>query len=161
VAIQSPPKFIADAMLGRLVTWLRIYGFDTAYARTWPDDELVARALHEGRLILTRDTRLIQRGLVRNRHFFIRGDHYREQLQQVLDRFPPDPAHWLTRCLRCNRVLAVADKRSVSGRVPPYVYASQERFEICPQCGRIYWRATHAWNMRAQIPDRRAKEPKD
>src|SRR3990172_9336984 len=54
-------RFIADSMLGRLATWLRILGYDTLYFRDAQDGRLVALARREGRILLTRDTRLLMR----------------------------------------------------------------------------------------------------
>jgi uncharacterized protein with PIN domain len=53
-----PPRFVADAMLGRLARWLRLLGFDTAWVQDVSDGELVRRAIEEGRVILTRDRAL-------------------------------------------------------------------------------------------------------
>ena len=50
-----PPRFAADAMLGRLARWLRVLGFDTAYDSAIADPELVRMAAIEERVLLTRD----------------------------------------------------------------------------------------------------------
>ena len=144
-------KFIADAMLGKLATWMRILGYDVDYFRYISDDELMMRAERENRVILTRDTYLIQRKRIRHKHFFIHGDRYPTQLKQVVKQYPLNPTLWLTRCLRCNRRLKPIEKAAVKPKVAEYVYATQERFEICPACGRIYWRATHPDRMREQV----------
>ena len=36
---------------------------------------------------------------------------------------------------------------SARGRVPDYVFATQETFVECPGCTRLYWRGTHWRNM--------------
>ncbi len=86
------PKFIADAMLGKLARWLRVLGCDVEYFPLIGDAELVARASRTGRLILTRDTLLVRRRGARDNHFFVAGDHFRDQLRQVVERFGIDPA---------------------------------------------------------------------
>ncbi len=151
-----PPelRFVADTMLGKLATWLRLLGCDVEYFPVIPDGELVDRALRGGRVILTRDTLLVRRRKARANHFFVTGDDYREQLRQVVRHFAIDPrARVLTRCLRCNAPLADVEKRSVWGKVPPYVYTRQEIFRGCPLCGRIYWRGTHCRAAEKQIEE--------
>ncbi len=146
------PRFLADAMLGKLATWLRILGCDVEYPGDLPDDEIVERALRTGRIILTRDTLLIRRRKARDNHFFVTGDGWRDQLRQVVAAFGIDPAGGLfTRCLRCNAPLGAIDKPHVAGRVPPYVYATQETFGACPSCGRLYWHATHREEMEREL----------
>jgi hypothetical protein len=39
------------------------------------------------------------------------------------------------------------DKEQVFEKVPPYVYRTQDRFAMCPDCGRVYWHGTHANEM--------------
>ncbi len=137
-------RFIADVMLGRLATWLRLLGCDVEYFHSIPDEELVERAARTGRVILTRDRELVRRRKARDNHFLVRGDGYRDQLRQVVRRFSIDPsARVLTRCLRCNVPLESIDRSEVRGKVPPFVYETQRDFKTCGLCGRIYWRGTH------------------
>lgn len=149
---MTAPRFVADGMLGKLATWLRILGCDVEYFGDLPDDEIVERALRAGRVILTRDTLLIRRRQARDNHFFVTGDDWRDQLRQVMAAFGIDPAGRLfTRCVRCNAPLAAIDKFLVAGRVPHYVYETQDAFNACPSCGRLYWRATHRAQMERQL----------
>jgi uncharacterized protein with PIN domain len=150
--MEPEVRFFADSMLGKLAKWLRILGCDTAFAPTIPDDEIADRALREGRIILTRDTLLIRRRSVRENHFFVRGDSYRDQLRQVVTRFAIDPAAGLfTRCVRCNEPLEKIGRQDAAGKVPPYVFGTQESFHACARCGRIYWKATHREEMERHL----------
>ncbi len=145
------PKFIADAMLGRLARWLRVAGCDVEYFPRIADAELIARGT-AGRLILTRDTLLIRRRGARENHFFVSGDDYRDQLRQVLTAFAIDPfRRFLTRCLECNAPLEAIDHDEVVDGVPPYVFATQATFRLCPACGRLYWGGTHRERMVAEL----------
>jgi uncharacterized protein with PIN domain len=145
----TPVRFLADAMLGKLAKWLRILGCDVAYDPDISDREIAERGRREGRVILTRDTLLIRRRGVRENHFLVHGDSYRDQLRQVVEQFAIDPEGGLfTRCVRCNEPLAEVDKLQVAGKVPPYVYETQESFGSCARCGRIYWKATHWKEMK-------------
>lgn len=150
-AISRDEKFIADAMLGKLARWMRTLGFDVEYQSDIDDNELVKRAIAEGRMILTRDTLLIKMRRVQGRYFFVESDSVADQLRQVFDKFRPDESLLLTRCLRCNVPLSDVPKTYVKDKVPPYVYETQERFVECPACGRIYWAGTHREEMLKEI----------
>ena len=135
-------RFAVDRMLGRLARWLRILGHDVAYGPHLGGRALIDLARREGRVLLTRDTRL-----VRSRdlppHLFIDSDHFREQLRQVATAFALGGAALLGRCLDCNRVLDELPRERARDRVPVFVWETAERFLVCGGCGRLYWPATH------------------
>ncbi len=140
---QVPPRFIADVMLGRLSKWLRIIGYDTLYYSMIDDRELIMRSVEEDRLILTRDTRLIKWRIAR-KHLFVRNDNLKNQLRQVIFDLALDTTSRLfTRCCECNGELIPLKKGDALGKVPEYVYQTQEKFSICVTCKRIYWKGTH------------------
>jgi len=144
--------FIADAMLGRLAKWMRIIGCDVEYFPKISDNEISERAFHSGRIILTRDTRLIRRKINRENCFFVKYDLYQDQLKQVVKAFSIDPMENLfTRCLLCNKKLLNIDKVFVADSVPEYVYYTKDNFKTCPSCNRLYWKATHKNNVVKQL----------
>ncbi len=138
-------------MLGRLALWLRTMGFDVLYERDIDDKALINRAISEERIILTRDTALVKRRILRHRFFFVHNDLLDEQLREVLGRFKPCRERFFSRCLRCNLLLTGVAKESVAGRVPPYVLRTETHFSMCKGCGRIYWPGTHTANMKKKI----------
>jgi uncharacterized protein len=141
--------FAVDKMLGRLARWLRILGHDVAYGPHLSGRTLVDLARREHRLLLTRDTRLLRDPHLPP-HLFITSDHFREQLRQVAAAVPLG-AGFLHRCLDCNRPLETVARAAVAGTVPPYVLATQEHFERCASCGRVYWPATHRAHMLEEL----------
>ena len=150
---QPPIRFQADAMLGGLARWLRVLGLDVAYDPALHDPDLVEVTVAEDRLLLTRDRRLVERRLVRDRHLLVRSGVVDEQVAQVLGELGIDPGadELFSRCLRCNRPLAPLAPEEAARHVPPYVARTQDRFLRCPVCRRIYWRGTHAERMRRRL----------
>jgi len=144
-------RFFCDAMLGRLAKWLRVLGMDVEYERDIDDDILIRRAIGEERLILTRDTRLVKRRLLKGRIFFVHDDHVEEQILEVTARFRPERAGFFSRCLICNLPLVAVSADSVKDRVPPYVARTQSSFSTCRRCGRIYWPGTQRVEMEKVI----------
>ncbi len=143
-------RFAADRMLGRLARWLRVLGHDVAYGQHLGGRTLVRCARDEGRVLLTRDTRL-RRDRQLPPHVFITSDHFREQLRQVAGAVPLGGAPLLRRCLDCNRALDEVPRERVEGRVPPFVHQRTERFLACGGCGRLYWPATHRTHMLQEL----------
>jgi len=149
---ESPdrPRFLADEMLGRLAKWLRLVGYDTKYARSISDSELLELAESEKRVILTRDTLLIRRKRCQN-YIFIHYDRWRDQLREVFLAAGLDCESALTVCAVCNEALAPTDRDSVKTLVPPYVYESRQSFARCPGCLRVYWAATHTERILGEL----------
>ena len=144
-------KFLADNMLGRLATWLRLLGYDTSYLPDVDDPELAHIARAENRVLLTRDVELTRRRQLR--YLLIESEKIEEQLHQVFRAFGLSAREAFSRCAECNVPLEHIDKESVQDQVPPYVFQTQDRFRRCPRCKRIYWRGTHWAHMVAQIQD--------
>jgi len=145
-------KFIADSMVGTLARWLRAMGQDVAYDPFLPDRELLRRAREEGRILLTRDTRLI---MIRDipQYLFITRNSLEEQLAEVMRAFRLEPKEedFLTRCIECNGLLEEVERQKIKGKTPPFVYATQKRFWLCPGCRRIYWQGTHLPRLKAKL----------
>lgn len=139
-------------MLGRLATWLRVLGCDVEYHRQIEDGDLVARARETGRIILTRDRRLVIRRHARDNSFLVASDDFRVQLREVTRHFDIRPAGgFLTRCLRCNCVTEAVEPGEVKEEVPPYVFKTLKSFRRCGDCGRVYWGGTHRERMRREL----------
>ena len=133
--------------MGKLAKWLRIMGYDAQFFNGADDADLVAMALAEERVILTRDTQIVKRRVVTNgrlKAILIQSDAPEQQMRQVIDmlnldcRFRP-----FALCLECNQPLQEKSKQQVKDLVPPYVFQTQNQYVECPSCRRIYWRGTH------------------
>ena len=148
-------RFVADCMLGKLAKWLRMLGYDTRYVPDAQDDELVRIAVRENRVLLTRDTRLCERRMVRRRCVFVDWGSTKQQMTQVLRTLDlrVDPETLFTRCAVCNGEIVPRNKSQVKGQVPPYVYRTQRDYGYCANCDKIYWRGTHVQHVLEALDD--------
>lgn len=144
--------FVVDEMLGKLAKWLRLLGFDTIYIKSVDDSYLVNQAFRAQKILLTRDTKLIERKHI-PKYILIRSDDYMEQLKEIIEgnNIRPDPNLFFSRCLLCNTELRVVSKEMVKLRVPDYVYETQAEFFVCPKCDKVYWNGTHIENVKRKL----------
>ena len=143
------PRFVVDAMLGRLARWLRVLGYDALYSADAEDSALVRRAMADDRILLTRDVELARRRGVRV--LLISDDRVENQLHEVAKSLSLTAREAFSRCLNCNARLVDSDRAQARDLVPPYVFATQTRFRRCPNCGKVYWRGTHWAHMLATL----------
>jgi uncharacterized protein with PIN domain len=146
VRLISSLKFIVDNNVGKLVKWLRIMGYDTLFFNGSDDSGMIAIALAEDRVILTRDTQIMKRRVVTTaqlKAILIQSDEPERQMSQVIDTLNLCQFKPFTICLECNQTLVERSKQQVKDRVPPYVFKTQSQYMECPACHRIYWRGTH------------------
>jgi uncharacterized protein len=144
--------FVADCMLGRLAKWLKILGFDVLFFSKAEDRDLVGLSRREGRVLLTRDTGLIERTAKRPNRLFIRSDDWEEQIAQVLDDLGLwDEIRPNTRCIECNLPLKALSRERAHNLVTPYVLEHASLFAVCPGCGRVFWQGTHYGDMERKI----------
>jgi hypothetical protein len=148
-------KFMVDSNVGKLAKWLRMVGYDALFLNNIDDDKLIAIALKEGRVVLTKDTQLMRRRVVTNgelRIVLIRDDDPKKQLYQVVKMLSLDcQFKQFTRCLECNQKLVPKNKPEVQDLVPPYVFYTQDQYMQCPSCFRVYWRGTHWQRMKKEL----------
>jgi uncharacterized protein with PIN domain len=140
-------------MLGTLAKWLRIYGFDTFYAKSEIDDKkLIEIAKKEKRILLTKDKNLIykaRRENVKTILFKKSGIDY--ELSKVLNNFEIDKDLVLSRCILCNNKAKIIKKEEIIGKVPNKVFEKQNEFWFCSKCKKIYWKGTHYEKMFEKI----------
>jgi uncharacterized protein len=151
ISLMHSECFVADAMLGRLVRWLRVMGIDVVYDPRLTDAHLLQYAEREGRVLLTRDRHLAnKRGPARR--LLIESAYYHEQVGEVVRAFQlAGRTAVFSRCIRCNTPLQLVSRDLVAGKVPAYVFATQMTFKTCDVCDRLYWAGTHRDNMLRQL----------
>lgn len=144
--------FLADANVGRLAVLLRLLGLDCEKAGAGEDDAvIVARAADEGRILLTRDRRMLRRKAATHGRL-VRSNEPRGQLAEVLALFGlSGPFALFSRCLRCNQPLVPVAKADVLASLEPRTRLYYEDFHRCGGCGRVYWRGSHHEGMRRML----------
>ncbi len=148
---NNPPRFIADAHLGRLARHLRFAGYDTLWHNAWEDMELVAIAGRERRIVLTRDRALLMHRAL-EAGCYLRDPEPLAQLADVAGRYGLDLGmRQPSRCLECNGLPLPVAKDEVAALLQPRTCAGFAEFWRCPQCARVYWRGSHWRRMRAAI----------
>ncbi len=139
-------KFIADSMVGKLAKYLRISGYDVKYSDKFSDDEIIDIANLEKRIILTRDSSLVERKKIKQekiKFIYIQSQNIYSQLRQLKDELKIKIRPAFDRCLICNNKLTAIGKESVKGKVPDYVYKTKSKFFLCKKCNKIYWKGSH------------------
>jgi len=141
--------------VGKLAKWLRMMGYDTTLFTGEDDSRMIVNALRQERVILTRDTQIMKRGVVtsgRVKAILIESEEPEQQISQVIEslnldcQFKP-----FTLCLECNQPLRAISKEAIRERVPPYVFQTQDNYMECPVCYRIYWPGTHWQSMTRKL----------
>jgi len=133
-------------MVGRLARRVRMLGYDAAYEADADDRALLRRAAREGRILLTRDTRMPAAPAARV--VILRANDTAGQLREVHAALGLGaPPGLFSRCVACNAPLRAALAEEIAARVPPHVRATQTAFAACPRCGRVYWPGTHRAGM--------------
>ena len=152
-------KFLADAMLGKLAEWLRIFGYDTVSAADLSivdDDYLLDMAEDEGRVLLTKDKELFHNAQKEGiQAVLVEGDDVEHQIADLVRRkiIELREVPSLERCPRCNGLLKPVKKSEVRGLVPMGVYMSHDEFWICTNCGQVYWKGSH-WKRMKEFVER-------
>jgi len=159
-------KFIADRMLGKLAKGLRMLGYDTVYYRGEGDYPLIKMAREEGRVILTRNSKLIPKR-PEDRINRIMEDKPSLQLKELIQKqiISLKEESLFSRCLLCNILLDEIPREEAEGKVPDFIFYQQKKFFRCPQCLKIYWQGSHQENMKRwvdklRIADCRLKKSK-
>jgi hypothetical protein len=151
-------SFLVDRMLGRLISWLRIFGYDTKSAlelESTPKEDtlLIEIAINEGRILVSRDHVLIKRAKKAGAEaVLVLSDDVRAQLEVLLELYSLETDPNMTRCTACNSTLRKAiendiDKIRLIEDVPENLLNDIKAFWLCDNCGKAYWQGSHWKNI--------------
>ena len=141
-------RLCLDVMLGGLRAPLRMMGYDTAYAMDRgieADDEIVACAQREERLLLTRDVAVAHAA---DRSLLLTEIDSTDQLGELAAAGFDLSLDGPSRCSRCNGSLQRVEEGPVPDAAPD---PTDERVWQCRDCGQYYWRGSHWENLRERI----------
>jgi hypothetical protein len=145
-------RLLLDAMLGKLATYLRMCGYDAAYALdegVEDDDAVLGLAVDEGRTLLTRDAALAGRAPAA---LLLETRAVEDQLRELAAAgFDLELAAEPSRCGRCNGPLV----RVGPGQSTPAYAPDTETTAVwrCRSCGQHFWRGSHWDEVAATLAD--------
>lgn len=147
---MTAEAFLLDVMVGKLAVYLRMCGYDAAYAldrSIEADDDLRRLAASEGRTIITRDVDLAADA---DPAILLRAREIEGQLEELrvagMDLTLADPP---VRCGRCNgRLARVAEGAEIPEYVPDGATRAVWR---CRACDQHFWRGSHWSNVRETL----------
>lgn len=150
---DSDGPFLVDAMCGTLATYLRVCGYDAAYALdrgVEADDEVLAVAETEGRTLLTRDAALAERA--GDRGVLLGSRDVTDQLRELVEAgVTLSVADRPSRCGDCNgRLERVSSDASTPAYAPGPETTPQWR---CRRCGRHFWKGSHYERMEETLSE--------
>jgi uncharacterized protein len=142
-------RLLCDEMLAGLAAMLRAAGHDAALAAPGaPDAALVEACRVEGRVLISRDRRLVQ---VVPGAVLLPMDDAEGQARLLADRLGLDWGYApFTRCMRDNALLRPMRPEEAE-RIPARSRALPGPFRACPACGRLYWPGSHVRRMEERL----------
>ena len=139
---RANDRLLLDVMLGKLARYLRMCGYDAAYALDRDeeaDDRLLAMARSEGRTLVTRDRGLANRT---SDSVLLTARDIEDQLRELRDAgFCLELTDRPARCGQCNGVVEqVAAEEETPGYAPD---TSETTVWRCVDCGQYFWKGSH------------------
>ena len=123
------------------------------YQNYYSNEEIVERALTEGRVILTRDRGILKRRVVRY-GYLIKSNDSKEQLREIFLNFDllPEIKPFL-RCISCNGIVERVDKKEIIEELEPLTRKYYNEFFRCTMCKKIYWKGGHRERVEEFVDD--------
>ena len=136
-------------MLGKLAVYLRMYGYDAAYAGDRgleADARIREAAASEGRLLLTRDRQL---AAAADDALLLTAREVKDQLAELREAgVRLTVADEPVRCGRCNGRLEAVDDGETPGYAPDPAATDCWR---CRDCEQVFWKGSHHERMAAKL----------
>jgi uncharacterized protein len=144
-AAPAPRLFLCDAGLGGLARWLRAAGYEALWLPELDDAAVVQKARELRATLLTTDSLLMERKVVRDGAvpaLWLPPTLTKEQqLALVFREF--GLAVLAPRCMRCGGELRRVEKETMRDRIPPKTWLWQDEYFVCCRCDQLFWHGTH------------------
>ena len=150
------PGFVSDVHLWKLTRMLRLLGLDVDFYKHRSSRELAEISEREHRILLTRSRQVLMQKNV-SRGIFIHHTDPVKQVRQLLDRLDlRNLCRPFSRCTACNSLLKKLDSEdetfaAIQPRIPGRVLSWCRVYNLCPSCGRIYWKGSHYDKLKAKV----------
>ena len=153
--------FFCDAGLGGLARWLRAGGYTSFWEAGIDDELLLKQARQRGAVIITTDSMLMERRLLRDRIipalWLPPTLSISEQLEKVFCEFDLSVGH--PRCMSCGGELMPVSKEKLKDRIPPRTYRWLDEYFLCRGCGKLFWHGTHWQRIRSRLKELESAPP--
>ncbi len=152
---QPPPRFICDAGLGGLARWLRAAGYESHWVQDITDEALIREATRLQAVLLTTDSMLMQRRVLRDRLipsvWVSPSLNMQEQLRHILAELRL--AIREPRCMSCGGELRRVSREKVAERIPPKTLRWLDVYFECQECGKLFWHGSHWEKIRHRLEE--------
>ena len=143
-------RLLLDVMLGKLAVYLRLCGYDAAYAGDRGievDDRILEIAAEENRTLLTRDVSLAEQA---DSSILLTKRNVEDQLEELRTAgVELTVAETPKRCGRCNgSLVAVAPDEGTPEYAPDPEATDCWR---CRDCGQLFWKGSHWKRMKETL----------
>jgi hypothetical protein len=150
---NAPPVLLCDAGLGGLARWLRAAGHEALWKPKVDDDELLKQARDLSATLLTTDSMLMERRLLRDgiipSVWLPPTQTTAAQLALVfreLGLHAREP-----RCMSCGGQLRRVEKETMRERIPPKTWRWKDEYFVCSRCDKLFWHGTHWQRIAKQL----------
>jgi len=137
---NKTPSFVCDSTCIRECRWLRLLGFNSICGRFIKDIE---KAIYkEKRFLLTRK----KTGYLypKWKIFNVPEGPFKLRMKRIIEYFDlKNKISLFSRCSVCNSEIEEIEKEKVKAKVPYYTFKTQEKFYVCKNCKKIYWKGSH------------------
>jgi hypothetical protein len=145
VPAPAPALFLCDAGLGGLARWLRAAGYEAVWIPDIEDSELLRKARDRQAMILTTDSLLMERRLLRDgvipALWLPPTLTMLEQLALVFRELGLSVRN--PRCMSCGGELRRVEKEAMRERIPPRTWRWVDEYFLCARCDKLFWHGTH------------------